>query len=95
MNKRLQIAVEKWYTNHKPFDMYFDMDGERYIVYNRYDAKFDVFKVRAYTIGDTVYEYPNYDPETHNPINRVAVITIPNEIAEAKQNCDLFENFFK
>ena len=105
-NKEMQTAVENWYMNGKPSSSHFTMNGEKYAVLPRHGIssnEFDVFKVKTFTIGEGTYHYPHYDPETREPIDRIAVVTIPDEliakkeaqIAEEKNNNALFENFFK
>lgn len=111
-NKELQIAVENWYANGKPSEHKFTVNGEEYAAFERFEidpsnengnagyyGRFDVFKTRTYTINGNVYEMPNYDPETREPINRIAIITVPKELiakkkAESEGNT-LFEDFFK
>lgn len=105
-NKEMQTAVENWYMSGTAFNPHFTANGEEYAVFARYgisDSEFDVFKVRTYTIGETVYEGPYYNPETREPIDRIAVVKIPGEIitkkkeqiSEANRNNKLFEEFFK
>lgn len=105
-NKEMQAAVENWYMNGKPSSSYFTMNGEKYAVLPRYGTssnEFDVFKVKTFTIGKSTHHYPYYDPETREPIDRIAVVTIPDEliakketqIAEEENNNALFEDFFK
>lgn len=101
----IQAAVENWYMNGKPSSSYFTMNGEKYAVLPRYNSsnEFDVFKVKTFTIGKGTYHYPYYDPETREPIDRIAVVTIPDElvakkeaqVAEEENNNTLFEDFFK
>lgn len=106
MNKEMQTAVENWYMNGKPSSSYFTMNGEKYAVLPRYGTssnEFDVFKVKTFTIGESTHHYPYYDLETREPIDRIAVVTIPDEliekkeaqIAEEENNNTLFEDFFK
>ena len=102
----IQAAVENWYMNGKPASSYFMMNGDKYAVLPRYGTssnEFDVFKVKTFTIGESTHHYPYYDPETREPIDRIAVVTIPDEliakkeaqIAEEENNNTLFEDFFK
>ena len=102
----IQAAVENWYMNGKPSSSYFTMNGEKYAVLPRYGTssnEFDVFKVKTFTIGESTHHYPYYDPETREPIDRIAVVIIPGEliakkeaqIAEDENNNALFEDFFK
>ena len=106
MNKEMQTAVENWYMNGKPSSSYFTMNGEKYAVLPRYctsSNEFDVFKVKTFTIGKGTYHYPYYDPESREPIDRIAVVTIPDELVikkkeqidEANHGNTLFKEFFK
>jgi len=101
----IQVAVENWYMNGKPSSSYFTMNGEKYAVLPRYGTsnEFDAFKVKTFTIGEGTYHYPYYDPETREPIDRIAVVTIPDELVikkkeqidEANHGNTLFKEFFK
>lgn len=107
-NQKIQAAVENWYMSGAHFgsSSYFMLDGKKYVILPRYgvsnkeyNKEYDVFEVKTFYIGTTEFEYPHYN-EAHEPINRIAVVTIPDEKmsarrAEAKtHSTELFDEFF-